>query len=114
MTIVNGFSKTMIPSGNSRENNIKRASESPENMKDESLMKVCKDFEALFVHMMLKSMRATVPDNGLIPKSTATEMFEDMHDQEMASAIANNGNGFGIAQMLYDQMKSSLAYKQNL
>lgn len=76
---------------------------------DEQLKKVCQDFESIFVHMMLKSGRNTVPDGGIVEKSNGTKMFEDMHDQEMANIISQSGDGgIGIGKMLYEQMKMGL------
>lgn len=76
---------------------------------DEKLKEVCQDFESIFVHMMLKSGRSTVPDSGFVEKSNGTKMFEDMYDQEMASIISQSGDGgIGIGKMLYEQMKMGL------
>lgn len=77
------------------------------DMKDEELMDVCKEFESIFIHMMLKEMRKTIPDDGFIEKSTGTKIFEDMFDEEMAKRISDSEeNGIGIAKMLYDQFKN--------
>ena len=76
---------------------------------DERLKEVCQDFESIFVHMMLKSGRSTVPDDGIVEKSNGTKMFEDMYDQEMANVISQSGDGgIGIGKMLYEQMKMGL------
>lgn len=79
----------------------------PEKAKknDAALLKACQDFEQIFLHMLLKEMRSTIPDSGLAEKSTAREMFEDMYDQELATSMSKN-NGIGIAKMLYNQMKT--------
>lgn len=69
----------------------------------EKLKKACEDFEAIFVNMLLKSMKNTVDEGGLTKKSHAREMFESMLDEEMASSIAK-GKGIGIAEILYDSL----------
>jgi len=76
-----------------------------ENKKDKELMDVCKDFESLFIHMMLKEMRKTIPEGGFVEKSTATKMFEDMFDEEISKEISNKGDGIGLAKVLYNQFK---------
>lgn len=77
--------------------------------RDEELMDVCKDFEGIFIHMMLKEMRKTVPDGGFMEKSTATKIFEDMFDEEISKEVSKSDEGIGLAKVLYDQFK-----RQNL
>lgn len=80
---------------------------------EKELKKVCEDFEAIFINMMLKSGRNTVSEGGLVEKSNGTKMFEDMYDQEIASAMSKSGDGgIGIAKMLYEQMKLGLNIKR--
>jgi flagellar protein FlgJ len=74
---------------------------------DKILMDTCKDFETIFVHMMLKEMRKTIPDGGLTEKTTAREIFEDMYDYEMAQAVCKEGDGLGLAKMMYEQFKNN-------
>lgn len=82
------------------------------NTEDEKLMEVCRDFESIFVNMMLQTMRGTVDDeNSLIPKSQGTKTFESMRDEELARQMSMEGSGFGLSETLYNQMKASKAYK---
>ena len=68
------------------------------------LREACEGFEAMFLSMMYKQMRATVPEGGLFgKKSNALEIFEDMRDTEMMNAAAKSG-GIGIADMMYQQL----------
>lgn len=46
-------------------------------------------FEALFVNMMLKSMRSTRLAEGLFD-SKASEQFRDMQDQKLAESMASH------------------------
>lgn len=69
----------------------------------EKLQEVCKEFEAIFLNMMLKQMRRTVPEGNLVEKSFAREMYESMQDEEMAKEMAK-GRGIGLAQELYKQL----------
>lgn len=87
------------------ENKVKQIAEKAKAEDDKALLDACKEFEAIFTHMLLKTMRKTVPESGLIEKSTATEILEDLYDQEVSNAISNGENSLGIAQMLYEQMK---------
>ncbi|SFH69421.1 flagellar protein FlgJ [Tindallia magadiensis] len=69
----------------------------------ERLMAACREFESIFLHMMIRQMRDTVPDNSLIEKSHAREIFEDLHDEELAKNMAK-GQGIGLAQQMYQQL----------
>ncbi|SHD76617.1 rod-binding protein [Schnuerera ultunensis] len=73
---------------------------------DEALRQVCKEFESIFLSMMFKEMKKTIPEDGLIEKSTGREIFEDMHIDELSKEIANGDDGLGIAEMLYQQFKN--------
>ena len=74
------------------------------NMNDTELMDACKEFEAYFLEMVFKEMKKTVPDGGLFEKNTTQEYFDDMLMQEYAKS-ATEGEGVGLAKMLYEQRK---------
>jgi flagellar protein FlgJ len=69
----------------------------------EATGKVARQFEALFVGMMMKSMRSTVGQDKLTGGGHGEEMYRSMLDQEYANAIAERG-GFGLAQMIERQL----------
>ena len=83
----------------------KRMESAKKDKNDEKLMETCKEFEAIFINMMIKAMRKTVPDGGLIEKSTGTKIFEDMYYEEVAKNISDKDDGIGLAKMLYEQFK---------
>jgi len=68
----------------------------------ESAAAVAKQFESLFVGMMLKSMRAATPDNSLFG-SQATKQYQGMFDQQIAGQISQ-GRGLGLAPMIQRQI----------
>ena len=55
-------------------------------------------FEAMFIQMMLKSMRDAVPKSDLL-KSKTMDTFEAMYDREIAVALSKKG-GLGLADMM--------------
>ena len=68
------------------------------------LREACEGFEAMFLSMMYKQMRATVPESELFgKKSNAIQIFEDMRDTELMNSVAKGG-GIGIADMMYKQL----------
>ena len=70
---------------------------------DKALREACKGFEAMFLNMMYREMRATVHEGGLFGESNARKIFEDMRDSEMAKQMAESG-GIGLGDMLYKQL----------
>ncbi|MBW6391430.1 flagellar assembly peptidoglycan hydrolase FlgJ [Billgrantia antri] len=62
-------------------------------------------FEALFLQMMLKSMRDTIPSGGLLD-SQQGEFYQSMLDQQWAQTMA--GRGIGLADHLVAQLEGQL------
>ncbi|WP_182187760.1 rod-binding protein [Pectinatus frisingensis] len=71
---------------------------------DAKLKDACKQFEAVFLDLMYKQMRDTVPKDSLLGDSNADNILRSMHDTEMTKNIAEAG-GVGLADMLYRQIK---------
>jgi len=74
---------------------------------NEKLISTCKQFESIFVNMLMKNMRKTVIDGGLTPKSPAREMFEGMLDEEIAKEVSKE-QGIGLAELMYKQLSKNL------
>lgn len=60
-------------------------------------------FEALFLNMMLKSMREATPKEGLFDNSNS-EMYSGMLDSQLAQSMSR-GKGIGLADMMLRQMR---------
>jgi len=69
----------------------------------QKLKQACQDFEGLFLREMLKSMRETVPESGLLGKGFADETYQDMLDQELVKRMSHSSR-IGLAQILYRQL----------
>lgn len=69
---------------------------------------VAKQFESLFLQMMLKSMR-TATATGESTESDQTRFYQEMFDKQIALDLANNSSGgnLGIAAMLEKDMGGS-------
>lgn len=80
---------------------------------EKALKEACKGFEGMFLSMMYKEMRKTVPENTLFGKSNAEKIFEDMRDTEMMKNIADGG-GVGIADMMYRQLSPQLLAQEHI
>ncbi|UZK65310.1 rod-binding protein [Sphingomonas sp. M1-B02] len=73
----------------------------------ENLEAAGKRFEAIFVGMMLKSMRSAKLGDGLFD-SKATEQFRDMQDQQLAQSMAAHAP-IGIGKAMTDFLAKAAA-----
>lgn len=74
---------------------------------DEELKQACKEFEAYFVEQVFNAMLETTKVFSEEENSYATKMvdyFKDTAVQELCNEVTE-GNGIGIANTLYEQMK---------
>jgi len=73
------------------------------------LKRACKEFESYFLQIMFREMRKTSfsTTDGIVPKSNAQEIFQDMLDEEYSKIAASSG-GIGIADMMYKQMSKTV------
>ncbi|WJW74607.1 flagellar assembly peptidoglycan hydrolase FlgJ [Thiohalobacter sp. IOR34] len=68
----------------------------------ETLRAVAGQFEALFINMMLKSMRQASPGDGLMDNDQ-TRFYQGMFDQQIGLEMTK-GKGLGLAEMLVRQL----------
>lgn len=73
-----------------------------ENGDGAELKQVCKEFEGIFINMMYKQMKATVPKSDYMESDSATELFNSMLDEQLCTVAAQKGIGLG--DMMYKQM----------
>jgi flagellar protein FlgJ len=64
-------------------------------------------FEAMFLQMMMKSMRDATPKSDLV-ESAGKDTFESMFDKEVSVAMAKRGS-LGLADMLVKNMPDTTA-----
>ena len=78
-----------------------------ESVSEEELMKACKEFEAYFVEQIFKGMEKTIikADDGDSDVSQYEDYFGDMRTQEYAKQAVDQGDGIGLANQLYQQMR---------
>ncbi|MFV2056298.1 MAG: rod-binding protein [Thiohalomonadales bacterium] len=84
--------------------NLKNAAD--KNSPD-ALREAARQFEALFIQNMLKNMRAAKLDDGLLG-SDQGDMYLDMFDKQLSLTLTKQ-KGIGLADMLYEQLKNTLA-----
>ena len=69
---------------------------------NETIKVAAKQFESLFLNMMLKSMREATPKGGLFD-SSQTDLFTGLLDQQMSQKFSSGG-GLGLADMMIKQL----------
>jgi flagellar protein FlgJ len=71
-----------------------------------SLERVARQFESLFVQMMVKQMRQASFGGGILD-SDRTRQYQDMYDKQLALHLSESG-GLGIAEVLQRQLDAGL------
>lgn len=70
-----------------------------------ALKESAQQFEALFINMMLKSMRQASPQGGLMDSSDG-QLYGAMLDQQLSQVMAKRG--MGLADMMLRQLNATL------
>ncbi len=74
------------------------------NHSDAELKVVSQNFEAIFMRMLMKEMRNSVPRSKLLGNSQEMQFFESMYDDQLSQKLASAG-GIGIGRMVYQRLK---------
>jgi len=72
---------------------------------------VAQQFESIFVSMMVKSMRDTLPKDSLFG-SHQMEAYQEMFDKQLAVDLSQKG-GLGLADIIERQITASSMYQAN-
>ncbi len=72
----------------------------------EALKAAARQFEAVFMNMLLKSMRETTSQDGMFD-SEQTRMYTSMLDQQLAQTMASRG--IGLADVMVRQLSTAAA-----
>lgn len=95
---------------NSKADGFKEKFELAAKQKDEEgLREAAREFESYFIGVMLKQMRKTVVEGGLITRSESRKQFESMLDEEYAKLLAKD-EGIGLGAAIYDAMKQAYGF----
>lgn len=70
---------------------------------DKAIRETAKQMEGMFVQMMLKSMRAALPQDGEL-STEQTKLYTSMYDQQIAQDMSGS---LGIADMLVQQLSGN-------
>lgn len=75
------------------------------NSPEEGLRQASRQFEALFMNMVLKSMREATPSSGLL-ESQDQKVYLSLLDQQLAQNLS--GRGLGLAEAMFAQLGRSM------
>jgi flagellar protein FlgJ len=78
-----------------------------ESKDEKQLRSVCQDFEGIFLNMMYKQMKASIPKSTLIQEDFSMQTFNQMLDEELMNGAAK-GRGVGLAESMYKQLSQRL------
>jgi flagellar protein FlgJ len=87
-------------------NSIRQQSkETDKGSKDAALQTAAKQFEAIFMQMLMKSMRKAqeVLESDSPFNSESTKFYRDMHDQQMSLELSSNGS-LGLSDLIVRQL----------
>ena len=70
-----------------------------------NLKQVAQQVEGMFVQMMLKSMRAALPKDGIL-SSDQTRLYTSLYDQQIAQQMSEKG--LGLADMMVEQLSGAV------
>ena len=79
------------------------AGRSPETERKE-LARACSEFEAIFIEQLFKTMRATVPETGLLRGGRAEEIYTGMLDQQIAAEMARGQGSIGLSPQMQSRL----------
>lgn len=82
-------------------NSLNQLKASAKDNSPESIKEVAKQFEAVFINMVMKSMRAATPQDGVFDNDQS-RTFTAMLDQQLSSNLSNKG--LGLADVLARQL----------
>lgn len=71
---------------------------------DRQLREAAKMYEQHFMREMVKAMRQSVPEGGLVPTNFGEKIFREQLDSEYVSQWGERG-GVGFADMIYNHVK---------
>jgi flagellar protein FlgJ len=74
----------------------------------EAIRETAKQFEAVFIQMMLKSMRAASGSEGGIMDNDQSRMYQEMFDQQIALTMAQRSQ-LGVADLIVKQLGGEAA-----
>ena len=77
----------------------------------ERLRQAARDFESVFMEIVLRSMRKTVPKSELMNGGNAEDIYRSMLDSEYAKSYSQGGNS-GLAESIERELLQKMGIKE--
>ena len=75
----------------------------------QALHEVAQQFESVFITMMMKAMRDSLPKDGMFA-SSQMDTYQEMMDQQLALDLSQ-GDGLGLAAVIERQLSAAARYR---
>jgi len=98
----------LITSGNRLEGKVHAAQKASGDARKRELKEVAQEFEAVFIAQILKVMRETIDESGLMEGGAGKSIYTELFDQEVALSLARRG-ALGISDLLYENLSDTVA-----
>lgn len=105
--LINQQAKVSTSDFSGRMDKIKNDTTLSNTEKQKKLKDTAKDFESIFVHNLIKSMRSSIPKDRLISGGNAENIYQDMLDEQYSKIIVKRAD-MGIAKNIYEQFSKSI------
>ncbi len=69
----------------------------------EKLRGATQQFEAVFIQQIFKEMRNTIPNDGLLQRGNAEDVFNQLQDAEVAKVMSERG-GIGLSELMLQEL----------
>jgi len=79
----------------------------------EAIKEVAKQFESIFLGMMVKGMRAAKLTEGSIMDNDQSKFYQDMYDQQLSVSLAGDP-GIGLATLIEKQLSPQVYKNQDI
>jgi murein DD-endopeptidase MepM/ murein hydrolase activator NlpD len=107
LTPINQLPANLLASSGIRiEDKVSAAQKATGKDQKSELKKVAQEFEAVFITNLLKVMRETIEESGLLEGGFGKSIYTEMFDQEVAVNMARHGT-LGISDLLYKNLSAT-------
>jgi peptidoglycan hydrolase FlgJ len=103
--LIQAPAEMLIGSENTLEGKLQSLTKASGEKQKGELKKAAQEFEAVFVSYLLKAMRETIEDSGLMEEGLGKSTYTEMFDQELSVSMAKHGV-LGISELLYRNLSA--------
>lgn len=76
--------------------------------REQDLKEAAAGFEAIYLNSLMKSMRKTLPGNGVFKSDNTSNIYQSMHDEYLTEKLSQGKQTIGLKEQLYEQLKDKI------